>query len=103
MTPQRYALVIGLVLIAVGFALGLLIPVSVTGDAGSQSCGAPWTGGQPLGLNSVYDHHTTDYRGLCIDARQTRGTIAIVLIGAGAVVAGASFVKRAKVSAPSNG
>lgn len=103
MTPQRYALVIGIALVALGLALGLLIPVSVTGDVGSQSCGAPWTGGQPLGISNIYDHNTTDYRGECISARQARGTIAIVLIGLGAVVAGVSFIKRAPVSAPSNG
>lgn len=95
MNTQRYVLLVGLALMGIGIVLGLLIPVSVDGDSGSQSCGAPWTGGQPIVANHLlYGSKATDYAGLCADARQTRGTIAIVLIGIGAVTAGASFIRR---------
>ena len=96
MTAQRYALVIGLAVFVLGLVIGGFIPVSVNGDTGAQSCGVPWRGTGPNVQNQLlYGAHATDYNALCASARQTRGTIALVMLAVGAGVAGLYFVKRA--------
>src|SRR5690349_7377646 len=103
MTAQRYALVIGLVIFVVGLVIGGLIAVSVNGDMGVVSCGVPWRGTTPTVYNNLlYGARATDYSALCTSARQARGTIALVLLGIGAIVTGLYFVKRpaATVAAP---
>jgi hypothetical protein len=95
----RYAIAVGLLLITLGCTLGLFIPVNATGNQGTYSCGAPWTGNDPnvgtdfselvTGRAAVY----SDYKGLCSDARQTRGLIAILTVTVGAVIAGAGLVQ----------
>jgi hypothetical protein len=100
MTAQRYALVIGLAVFVVGLVLGGIVAVSVTGDMGAVSCGVPWRGTTPTVYNNLlYGAHATDYSALCTSARQARGTIALVLLGIGAVVAGLYFVKRPATTA----
>ena len=94
MTAQRYALVIGLAVFVVGLVLGGLVAVSVNGDMGVVSCGVPWRGTTPTVYNNLlYGARATDYSALCTAARQTRGTIALVLLGIGAIVTGLYFIK----------
>jgi hypothetical protein len=100
MTVQKYALIVSLVLVGVGLFLGLMGGVNTTGTQGGMPCGTPWfgeTGTIPSDFSGIYSpkiQNPTDYKAACTDARQSRGTIALVIFGLGAVAVGASFVKR---------
>jgi hypothetical protein len=95
----RYAIVVGLLLVILGGTLGLVISVNATGNQGTYSCGAPWTGSDPnvgtdfsqlvTGRVAVY----SDYKGLCSDARQSRGLIAVLIVTVGAIITGGGLIQ----------
>jgi hypothetical protein len=95
----RYLIAVGLLLVTLGCTLGLVVSVNATGNQGTYSCGAPWTGSDPnpgsnfselvTGRPEVY----SDYKGLCSDARQPRGLIAVLIVTVGACIAGAGLVQ----------
>lgn len=96
---NRYLIVVGLLLVILGGTLGLGVSVNATGNQGTYSCGAPWTGGNPnvgtdfsqlvTGRVAIY----SDYKGLCSDARQARGLIAVLIVTVGVCIAGAGLVQ----------
>jgi hypothetical protein len=95
----RYLIAVGLLLVTLGCVLGLVVNVNATGNQGTYSCGAPWTGSDPnvgtdfsqlvTGRVAVY----SDYKGLCSDARQSRGLIAVLIVTVGVCIAGAGLVQ----------
>lgn len=100
---QTYLLTAGCILVALGIVFGALISVSTSGTSGEKSCGAPWSGKDPvIGANFSGRKNLTDYAAECSDARQTRGTIALVLIGLGIGSAAAAFVIDRKPAAQSS-
>jgi hypothetical protein len=98
MTAQRYALIVGLLLIVAGGILGLWFNPTASGTQGTISCGSPWAGSEqfmatdwePTGPQHTYTTYAVD----CLAARQTWGPIAGVLAAVGAVAVGASFIRR---------
>lgn len=98
---QGFLLATGGILIGLGLLFGAIISVSTSGTSGQKSCGTPWNGKDPvIGANFSGRSNLTDYAAECSDARQTRGTIALISIGlGGAAVAGAFVVDRKRVGA----
>jgi hypothetical protein len=99
---NRYLIAAGLLLVILGGTLGLVVSVNATGNQGMYSCGAPWTGSDPnvgtdfsqlvTGRAAVY----SDYKGLCSDARQARGLVAVLIVTVGTIVAGAGLVQETR-------
>ena len=95
MKAQTYVALVGAVLIVAGIILGLFVPVSVDGPGRSVDCGRAWGSAYEDAVNaSNSDPSSHDYRVDCRNSRGTRGTLALVLVGLGAVVAAGGFVGR---------
>jgi hypothetical protein len=98
----RYLIAVGLLLVILGGILGLVVAVNATGNQGTYTCGAPWTGSNPNPGSSFSELVTgkpevySDYKGLCSDTRQTRGLIAVLIVTVGAIVAGAGLVQETR-------
>ena len=95
MTPTKFALTIGLLLIAAGIVLGTIWQVGVVTARGPQNCGGAWfgDGDKVIGADFSGRRNPVDVHGACTDARQSRGTIALVVLVVGAVCVGGSFVR----------
>ena len=102
MTRTNILLAAGVLLVGLGILLGAVIGVSTSGTYGEKSCGAPWSGKDPVvGSNFSGRKNVTDYAAECSDARQTRGMVAFVVMGLGVVVIGSAFVLDRRVKSPS--
>lgn len=98
----RWLLAVGALLVLVGVTLGALIPVSYDGIGPVQSCGTPWFGSieENPELNAATNQANDFFCGE--DARQPRGTLALVIVGLGVAVAGSAFVvDRRRAKSPS--
>ena len=86
-----------MIIILVGIALGMFIHVGVSGNLGFQGCGTPWRPGFVTPVREDFAPASpasppTITPGLCAEARQSRGLIAVGLIVLGVIVAAASLV-----------
>ncbi|GFG48699.1 aminopeptidase [Mycolicibacterium agri] len=107
MSARRLVLLIGAIVLVAG-VIALLVPVSVTGDGQSISCGnaiaadtsqaeaanSKTVAGVPI-LNQIVPH--TDYVAMCQDAVSSRRSWSIPLAVIGALaLAGSMLVPRSK-------